>query len=243
ARGTVRAIASDDPLTKGALIITNDRWNSSTSWVGVIPVRESVEPYEVPYSVQLDNRLFATAGRIGALVAAPHQRSRLGAVEVVLTPKELARCEDALCHFLQIPLLLGPAVRLPPVLGQPDYPLWGEIYYAEPPINDELKRYIVVSPNSWNAVSGTASLVRTTSQMKYDSELFPPIQNGAARACCGEATTVRHGMLRFGSRVRRPAPMTTTRPDMARIARAFLVTHGLDASARRMGILLTGTHP
>lgn len=233
ARGTIRAIASDDPRTKGALIITNDRWNSSLNWVGIVPIRESIEPYEAPYSAQLDNGLFATAGRIAAFVAPPHPGSRLGAVDAILSPPELARCEDALFQFLQIPLLLGPALRFPPVLGEPDYPLWGEIYYAEPPINGELKRYIVVSPNLWNDRSGFATLVRTTSKVQYDSQMFPPIQGTAAHAVCGEATAVPQGMITFGRRVTRPTPLTTTRRDMVSIGRGFLVTHGLEPAARR----------
>lgn len=236
ARGTVRAIRSDDPRTKGALIITSDRWNASTNWVGVIPIRESVEPYEAPYSAQLDNGLFAGAARIAALVAPPHPGSRLGPVEAVLNAAEMGRCEDALCRFLQIPLLLSSSVRLPPLLGEPTYPLWGEIYYAEPPIDDERKRYIVVSPNAWNAASGMATLVRTTSREKYESEMFPAIQGATTRACCGEATTVPHGMVRFGRRIKRPDPMTTTRADMVSIARGFLVTHGLEAAAQRAGV-------
>lgn len=235
ARGTIRALAGGDPRTKGALIITNDRWNASMNWVGIVPVRESIEPYEAPYSARLDGGLFAAAGRVVALVAPPHPASRLGSVGAILGPDELGRCEDALCRFLQIPLLLGPAVRSPPVFGEPSYPLWGEIYYAEPPINGELKRYIVVSPNLWNAASGIVTLVRTTSKAKYDSEMFPAIQGTAAHAVCGEATAVPQGMIKFGRRVKRPTPITTTRRDMVSIARGILVTHGLESAAKRAG--------
>lgn len=235
ARGTIRALSSEDADTTGGLIITNDRWNANMSWVGVSPVRRAVEPYEAPYSVQLGSGLFATTGRIVALAAPPHPHTQLGPVEAALTADELDRCEDALCRFLQIPLLLGAGTRIPPVLGAVTYPLWGEIYDAEPPINGERKRYVVVSPNPWNAASGSATLVRTTSPVKRGSAAFPLIQGTAARACCGEATTVPNTAIRMARRDR-STPMTTTRADMVSIARGFLVTHDLRSAATRAGV-------
>lgn len=236
ARGSIRAINTADATTRAVLVITSDRWNARTNSVGVLPIRSEVESFEGSFSVELQNGLFAVAARIEAVVAPPHPQSRLGQVLAVATAAQLEECEDALLHYLQIPLLLGSATRFPPVLGQPTYPLWGEIYYAEPPIDDERKRYVVVSPNTWNAASGLVSVVRTTSKTKWDSELFPPLQRGAAFACCGELTTILHGAIRYGTRAKRPDPMTTTRLDMNSIAHGFLAAHGSEGAVLRAGL-------
>lgn len=236
ARGVIRAVASDDPQTRAMLVITSEHWNSWTNWVGAVPLRRSAEPYEAPYSVELDSGLFGVASRIVALPVPPHPEALLGRILGAVNARELERCEDALCAFLQVPLLLGSAVRSPRVVGEPDYPLWGEIYYAEPLISGQLKRYIVVSPNPWNAVSGMVSVVRTTSQLKPENGMFPAIQRGKVQAVCGELTTIPRGDVKFGRRAQRPDPMTTTRPEMSAIARGFLMTHDLEAAAARSGI-------
>lgn len=235
ARGTVRAIASPDPETVGALVITNDRWNAVYPGVGVIPLRRSIAPYEEPYSHTLRDGRFAVAARLGAVLAAPDSASPLGPVEAVLSSDEIAEVEDRLCAFLQLPPLLGRAPRQPRIVGRPTYPLWGEIYLAEPLINGERKPYIVVSPNTWNAVSGLVTLVRTTSVPKRGHAAFPTIQGGKAHACCGEANSVPHGSIRRAPRDR-PVPSVTTLREMSAVVRGFIVTHQLQGALARAGV-------
>lgn len=233
----MRALASGDPLTRGGLIVTSNRWNAWANWVGFLPVRSRIETYERPYSAELDNGRFAVAARLSAGPLPPHPEAGIGEVIGVASASELERCEDALLQFFQLPLLLQASTRLPPILGAPTYPLWGEIYYAEPPIDDRFKRYVVVSPHTWNNASGLVTVVRTTSREKYESDLFPEIQSGNARACCGEASTVPHRTVKFGPRAGRPNPMIASRADMVSIARGLIATHDLAASARRAGLI------
>src|SRR5207244_6354715 len=87
----------------GALIITNDRWNSRMPSVGVIAIRRSVDPGEAPYATRLDAGSFAVAPRLVSVLAPEDADSPLGSLVSVISPAELEAVEDRLCSFLQLP--------------------------------------------------------------------------------------------------------------------------------------------
>ncbi len=235
-RGTIRRLIDPaDAETLAAIVITNDRWNTLMSTVAVVPIRALVEDFERPSSVQLADGTFAVAGRLTSVVAPSEEQSMLGAVISVLPAGILEQLDDRLYDFLQIPLLLTAGTRRPHVVGDPTaYPHWGDIYFSRALINDERKRFIVVSPNTWNAASERVVIVRTTTKDKRAFEAFPKIQHGQAHAWCGETLSVKRSALLTATREPRPRPSTTTSADMAAVVRGIAVTHGLaDAFARR----------
>jgi len=128
--------------------------------------------------------------------------------------------------------LLTPAPRIPPPLGAGRYPVWGQIYLAGPPVQGERKRRVAVSPNAWNAISGMATFVRTTTSFDRHGPEFPQIQGGASRACCGDVTTFEHGRVLLAPRDQ-PVPQVVTMRDMVAIGRGLVVTHELESAAAR----------
>ena len=232
-RGWMYAPAQERAGTAAFVVITNDRWNQSMLQVGVLPVRTSVEPFDEPYTVALTGGRAVVASRLGATDEGAGS-PLLGSVVTALSPSELAAVEDRLCEFLQILPLLAPAPRVSPPLGEAGkYPVWGQIYRAGPSVAGERKRRVVVSPNAWNAISGMATFVRTTTSFERHGPEFPQIQGGAARACCGDATTIEHERVRLAPRDR-PVPHVVTMRDMVAIARGLMVTHELESAVARV---------
>ncbi len=93
-------------------------------------------------------------------------------------------------------LLLPEQCSRPPVLpsdGPPGaYPRWGRIYYADPPLGGQTKRWLVVSHDHFNAASGDAICVRTTSNTSLHADELPFIERGFALAVCPDLLTKRH---------------------------------------------------
>lgn len=234
-RGWVYQPAQARAGTAGFLVLTNDRWNQSMLQIGVVPIRTSLEPFDLAYSSPLPDGTAVVASRLGASDESEPSFSLLGPAIGALAPRELAGIEDRLCDFFQLPALLATSPRIGPPLGDARaYAVWGEIHLAGAPVDGERKRRIVVSPNAWNAVSGMATLVRTTTSFgRYGAE-FPEIQRGRARACCGDAATFELASIRLAQRDR-PTPHTATMRDMVALARGLTVTHELDAAVVRAG--------
>jgi len=232
ARGTVRAVVGST-RSIAAIILTNDRWNAVYPSAGVVPVRKSIQPHEAPHSVQLSKGGFAVVSDLVNVLQSPHPESPLGAQLFVMPPDELAAIEDRLCLFLQLPRLLGPRpMKSRPAPAASAYLFWSEIYFVTPPIEGELKRHVVVSPDAWNAASSRATVIRTTSKIKRDHDSFPAIQRGQARAACGDMTTVAMSDVILDPQ-RRPSPPATTVADMVAIARGLTITHELGAALLR----------
>lgn len=239
-RGVIYAAAQALPATEAFLVVTNDRWNQTMSQIGVLPIRRVVPQCDAPYSTPLPSGGHVLASRLVAPDVGPTAPPLLGAARGAVMPEVLAAVEEQLILFLQLDRLRAPAPRIPGPAGDATtYPVWGELYLAGPLINGERKRRVVVSPNAWNAASGLATLVRTTTSFKYDDEAFPKIQGGAARACCGDATTMSHEQIRLAER-ERPHPRVATMAEMTRIAKGFVATHGL---GRALARLLPGSTP
>lgn len=220
--------------TTAAVVVTNDRWNAAMARVAVLPVRSALLPGEDRYAIAY-GKGFITAARVLSVFAPPDPLSPLGVAVDGLEDDALAALEERLCEFLQFPDLLGdqPAIRRPTGDGS-GYPLWGDIYRG-PVLGGERKRFVVVSPNSWNRVSGMASGVRTTTQLKIDDVWFPPILDRSTRAACGDATTFPTNAWRLAKRDR-PTPFTTTIRDMVAIARGLVDVYDLGAALGRMAV-------
>jgi mRNA-degrading endonuclease toxin of MazEF toxin-antitoxin module len=223
-RGTVYRFAGGSSDLYGALVLTNDVWNRRMATVGVVPVRAPSSPTSV--WEPLFSREPELQARVGFLAAQP--RGRLLEARFVLAADQLARVAVALSDLLSVPDLAASPPEAPSsVPGPADYPRWAEIYYAGPPVAGQVKRYVVVSRDHWNATSASAVAVRTTSQPKAWGTAFPAIQGGAARACCGDATALPRGRFDLA---RRPSPLSLDLEDMARIARGLADVFELDAS-------------
>lgn len=236
-RGTIHELTGAPNV--GLAILTNDRWNSAMSQVGAALVRPEILPVEEPYAVQLGDGRFVTAARVISLqtpAAEPDGASPFGPAQGSLSTDELRRLEDALLRFLQLPLLLRPVPQLRRPVGDASrYANWGELYVGNQLTAGERKRFIVVSPNEWNAATGVVSAIRTTSKLKLNAAQFPKIQGGRIHVCCGDLTTFGPGALLL-RRQSRPTPATSTLAEMVAIARGLVITHDLGEALARAGI-------
>lgn len=213
----------------GVLVLTNDDWNDKVEEVGVVPIRQPMSETfpELHPNVSEAPLLQAIPGRLLSI-----DKNELGRPLVVLDDERLAMAEDVLCDILALDDICRPEPKRPPQpRGVVDYPAWGEIYYAGEPIDGQYKRWVVVSTDDWNKRTGTSILVRTTSQQRRGGPEFPPIQNGDARACCGDATTMLAKRVRL--RGKRPDPRWLNTRDMAAIAEGITETHGLRGALER----------
>ena len=226
-RGTVYRFAGGSSDLYGALVLTNDVWNRRMATVGVVPVRAPASPgspWEPVFS-----REPGLQARVGFLAAQP--KERLLEARFVLAPEQLARVADALSDLLPLSELGGTPPGAPrSVPGVTEYPRWAEIYYAGPPVAGQVKRYVVVSRDHWNAANASAVAVRTTSQPKTWGVAFPPIQRGAARACCGDATAIPRGRFDLTSR---PSPPSLELEDMVRVAQGLADVFELEPVSAR----------
>lgn len=230
ARGTIHRSRATAAGTQALLVLTNDVWNSTMSGLGVLPLRRDVPEAEAPHAVAVDE-LYALASRPTQVGPAD---DILGPAIAVADDGHLAGVEDALLSFLQIAEVVRPTPAPPrrPPPGRVTYPLWGEIYYLDPPIEGERKRFVVVSPSAWNAVSGLAGVVRMTTAAKYDRTFFPTVLGGRAQACPGELATVRSNRLRIRGD-QRPSPSVLPLADMAAVLQGIVRTWGLEEALRR----------
>jgi mRNA-degrading endonuclease toxin of MazEF toxin-antitoxin module len=233
-RGVVYELLIEGSDTVGLLVLTNDRWNDSRmKGVGVVPVRRS-EPGTSAHlhPVSLDSgRLQVLSTRLLHL-----EKEALGQALTVLDGTQMAEVEDALCDVLALGRLCGEFPEPPPTVpGRVDYPQWGEIYYAGDLIDGEYKRHVVVSGDAWNRESRTPILVRTTTQTRWSGDVFPPIENGLALACCAEARVVPATRVRTGPNAR-PSPRSLNRWDMAAVAGGLVLAYELHRALARLGV-------
>ncbi len=210
-RGTVYRLDGGSVGLYGVLVLTNDVWNRRMRTVGVVPVRAAASESLWEPIVALEPHIQT---RVGFLASLPAER--LIEARFVLTADQIRPVEAALADILALTdLCATPAMEPPLVPGLADYPRWGEVYYAGPPIHGQVKRYAVVSRDDWNARAPVAIAVRTTSQDKSWGRAFPAILGGSARACCGDATTLVRGRFDLSGR---PSPATLSFEDMVRVA-------------------------
>ena len=230
-RGVVYEYQETDSNTAGLLVLSNDDWNDTMSGAVVVPLRI---PETVPFpdfhpSLRINGQsLMIMAGRL-----LDWKKEELGAPMLAVEDELMDCVEDALVDILSLKYLcVSPPVFPASPSGITNYPRWGEIYYAGKRIAGERKRYVVVSNDFWNKATGTAIAVRTTSQTRKGGSHFPSIQQGAARACCGNVTTYR--VTSFSLRgTDRPAPSRLNLTDMSAVAKGLVEVLLLDRALRR----------
>lgn len=220
--------------SRAVAIITTNSWNASMSQVGGVVVRESPSLLESPHAVPLTGGSHAIASAVASLDAPPLPTCVIGELIRPLASAELAQIEDRVASFLDLPRILAGRPLRPELPGDPTrYPVWGDAYRAGPLIDNERKRYVIVSPNRWNASAPYVTVVRTTSRDKADVEAFPLIEQGSARASCGDLSVRGIGEILLATRDR-PSPRTLSYADMVAIAKGIVRTHSLEDAVSRL---------
>jgi hypothetical protein len=174
-----------------------------------------------PLSVSLGDGTFALPGFV-----TPIRLDQLGSQAYVPDIKEMHAVTATLTSLLVVKTLLDDHPEPPksPV-GSVTYPAWGEIYYG-PAYNGQQKRYVVVSHNQHNQITGRAIVVRTTSKpnrgraRSSNSALFPVIEDGKAHACCPDVRTLPQRELKLLP-ANRPTPQALPMADMTVVARSL----------------------
>lgn len=186
-RGAVYRIHGQADDTLGMLALSNNRRHKYGKFTGV-PIR--VGP--AAGRITLENG-HADVGNI-VNGETPELIEQLDAID----PDALAAVEDAVAGLLLLPELIANPDFAP---GSPDgdYPRWGSIYYAEPPIEGQIKRWLVVSHNHFNAATGKAVCLRTTSNTSLKDMEAPYIELGLALAVCPDVVTKTHGRFDLSS--------------------------------------------
>ena len=123
---------------------------------------------------------------------------QLGEELLSLSAVEQNQVDEALAGFLFIPQMCSPD-PIRPARPNGDYPQWGRIYYAEPPLDGQTKRWLIVSNNVFNAHSGFAVCVRTTSNLSMQGPIAPAIQRGFALAVASDVMVKRLGRFQLRS--------------------------------------------
>lgn len=132
------------------------------------------------------------AGWVSVGYLLPRAEASLEAEVFVADDPEMRAVTSELADLLLIPELTS-ATRYTPPEGPPGvYPRWATTYYAEPALGGENKRWLVVSHNHFNAGSGDALCVRTTSNTTYTGPEVPLIERGTAAAVCADIQTKAH---------------------------------------------------
>lgn len=199
------------------LVVTNNEWNSVMSEVVAIPVGDESTLRDVPSGCAgelLGRRVVAVVGAVQSV----SKDVDLGPLHAIAGNAQLEWVEDELIALLHLRSLCGPVPAAPPIVGDPNaYPRWGEIYFGprrgDPP---EVKRYVIVSTNDWNAKMPRALSVRTTTSQRRAGRGFPLVQRGRAKACCGYITSIRHRAFDLRNR---PVPPSHSLADMVTIAK------------------------
>lgn len=87
-----------------------------------------------------------------------------------------------------------------------EYPRWGSVYCAEPPLGGQTKRWLVVSHDHFNRATGDVLCVRTTSNTSYAGPETPLIEAGFAVAVCPDVQVKAHRRFDLRSRAALPQP-------------------------------------
>ncbi len=228
-RGTIYRFTGGSAGTVAFLVLTNNQWNDCMESVAVVPLQPvdlaSTMPTEPVITVGRPLRI--VAGRV-----LNWSKDDLGTPLYVLENEKLAEVEDILVDVLALQDLSTRPSRDPSSPPGPvDYPRWGEIYWAGERMEGERKRYVVVSNNYWNKDTKTAVMVRTTSQERRGGAFFPAIQQGRARACCGNVTTFARAAVDLSGN--RPFSGRLNLQDMIAVAEGLVDALELDQALER----------
>lgn len=214
------------------LLLSNDAWISRMSGVAAVIVRSAGQP-QAPRGVALP----------GIGWADPHwlvhvKKAALDRALAVAAAASISQIEDDLVELLALSDLHSTPSDAPvSPAGTIGYPRWGDIYWVGGfATGGQTKRYVVASHDHYNASAGARPfLVRTTSQPKRNAQEFPSIQDGVARACCGDIQTSSVGAV---EQARRPSPRSLSLLDMQAVARGLASVLELEAAVIRGGGVL-----
>ncbi|MEJ7797972.1 MAG: hypothetical protein WKF42_05690 [Solirubrobacteraceae bacterium] len=183
-RGTCYAVRNAAPATLGLLVVSAQRVNRLGEEVTAVPVRRVLD---TPVDIEIGSGFVA----VGRLVRVHILELEEPVLELDDTEQDAV--DAALAELLLVKQLCAPEPRRP---GTPDvdhaYPRWGRIYYAEAALGGQIKRWLVVSHNYFNASTGYAVCVRTTSQVHLQGPSLPFIQRGFALAVAPDVQTKPH---------------------------------------------------
>lgn len=167
----------------GLLVVTSNSRNKRMGAVTASPIytkAKSVPSVETELG-HLDVGGLMTLG-VGSLV------EELGK----LSGDDHSRADQALSDLLLLPELCAIPPHPVKMLPAGEYPRWGQTYYAEPALNGQVKRWLVVSHDQYNRTSGRALCVRTTSNTALVGPEIVFIQRGLAMAVCTDVTSKPH---------------------------------------------------
>lgn len=191
-RGTIWEARGQASETFGLLILSANRWNRVQRLVSACPVLR-VPDMRLPFPV-----LDCGQPHCGRVVRVPQEV--LETELCSLRNQGLEQVEDSLVGLLALQTVCVDPPRRP---GQPvhpsTYPTWSKTYYADPPVEGQRKRWLVVSHDYWNAAAGSVLTVRTTSNTWHQADTFPAIQRGLALACCPDLQVKDHQMFDLAS--------------------------------------------
>lgn len=160
--------------TVGLLVVSNNVANRTTREATACPVLTSC-PH--PGAVAIDG------GWVDPGVLVPRSVASLTDVRFEADERDMLTVGSAVADLLLIGELTTGAYVAP--AGPPgEYPRWGSVYYAEPPLGGQIKRWLVVSHDHFNRATGDVLCVRTTSNTSYAGPETPLIESGFAVAVC-----------------------------------------------------------
>jgi mRNA-degrading endonuclease toxin of MazEF toxin-antitoxin module len=132
------------------------------------------------------------AGWVSVGYLLPRAEASLADEAFTADPSEMQQVGAALADLLLLPELCSPMPYSRPDGPEGAYPRWATTYYAEPPLGGQNKRWFVVSHDHFNAATGDAVCVRTTSNTDYSGPETPLIEGGTAMAVCPDVQTKAH---------------------------------------------------
>lgn len=178
--------------------MSNNKANRLTREATICPVLS--EPPAGP-AVRL-NRGWVSVGDL-----LPRAQGSLAEQVFAAEDDEMTLVGHGLADLLLIPELCTQGLYTPAAGPAGVYPRWGTTYYAEPPLGGENKRWLVVSHDHFNAATGDAICLRTTSNTSYDGPEAPLIEGGTAMAVCPDVQTKSHRRfdIASGSDLRQPS--------------------------------------
>ncbi len=173
-RGSIWEVVGQPETALGLLVVSNNTSNRVRREVTGVPVL--MDSLDDRPTVAMELR-YAATGELRRLPTAQLVR------EVVVPSSEtLEPVWEAIADLLLLPELSSETPRWPPAGPAGDYPKWGRIYHAEPPLGGQTKRWLVVSHDLHNQATGRVVCVRTTSNTSLETFESPCIQRGFALA-------------------------------------------------------------
>lgn len=216
-RGGVYPVSGQAETAVGLLVVSNNTNNKVRGEVTGVPVLREPPPRLPTVAIEKVHVAFTALRRLPT--------AELTGGMTLPTPEHLEPVWENLADALLLPELLSESPHWPPDGPAGDYPRWGKIYYAEPPLGGQTKRWLVVSHDVHNHATARALCVRTTSNTSLQSFETPPIQRGLALAVCPDVIMKPHERFDLES----PESLEQLeREEMVVVARAltnFLLLH------------------